>query len=396
MPTYIATVSRSKLVSKLVSRDGTTEAIPARGKRRTADPVREQVARVVERRAVHERQGLLRADSERVAARLGRMRNGGQFAVRRCARGGPVVRRVGVFGPPRRERVQVVVGRDGWRRAVRVRVVLQELGVDKLDRKVGRVDVLRHRRIDRSEVVGQGGYPRRYAEESASRNSLTRANLEGKSSANAPVSPSYMTRPPASNRRRSKSEKVSKFGWWIVQTTSTFCSLARRRTDGCAQASSQRKESRSGNTALTEGDDLLARRGVESTGRFVQDEDARLGDDRTRDRDAALLPSRDAALQRGTDPVVRDRCEPKRLQRRVDVVGNVGVRRAESVVVHKGSTDYPPATRRRRDANSTATRRDGKASVDSRQVCGKRDGLFDGQHAEEGVVLLDKREQLAG
>ena len=81
----------------------------------------------------------------------------------------------------------------------------------------------------------------------------------------------------------------------------------------------------------TESDDLLAGSGVETTRRLVENEDARFSDDRAGDGDTAFLASRDAALERRADAVVGDRGESERLQRRVDVVGDVGVRGAEAV-----------------------------------------------------------------
>lgn len=67
----------------------------------------------------------------------------------------------------------MLVGRDGRRRTVRVRVVLEELGVDEFDGVVGGVDVLRHGRVDRGEVVGQSGWRGRDLKGSATRSELS-------------------------------------------------------------------------------------------------------------------------------------------------------------------------------------------------------------------------------
>lgn len=125
----------------------------------TSDAVGEQVARVVEHRPVHERHRLLRGDGESSSLAGSRSKREGCTCSRRrrvAVRRTTVGSRVAVFGPLGRERVQVVVGRDGWHRAVCLFVLLQKFGVDELDGVVCRVDMLRNWRFDRSEVVGQG------------------------------------------------------------------------------------------------------------------------------------------------------------------------------------------------------------------------------------------------
>lgn len=145
---------------------------------------------------------------------------------------------------------------------------------------------------------------------------------------------------------------------------------------------------------LQESDNLAARSAVETAGRLVKDEDARLGHDRAGDGDATLLAARDAALERRADPVPGDGRQSERGEGGVDVLVDVGVRRAESVEPRENVSKGTIIRDSRPECEVGLSGQQGLH--DSRKVGSKGDCLANRQHAEQSVVLLNKRKEVAG